>query len=149
LAKVIKDIAAGAVFVSAVNATITGYVLFIRRFQLGIDKDVYVRIKQSPWHITLIALLVIIGLVILIKVIRHEKFVLRGGMPSGHAAVAFSVWIIITLVTSNALASILVFVLAAFVARTRVLNKVHTFWEVVAGAVLGALITLLIFQILS
>ncbi|MFQ5952701.1 MAG: diacylglycerol kinase, partial [Candidatus Omnitrophota bacterium] len=149
LAKVIKDIAAGAVFVSAINAAVIGYLLFVRRLQLAISKEFFFRIKQSPWHITLIALLVIIGIVILIKALRHEKSLLRGGMPSGHAAIAFSVWVIISLVTMNSLASVLTFVLAVFIARSRMANNVHTFWEVVAGSVVGALVTLLVFQILS
>ncbi|MGB2961242.1 MAG: diacylglycerol kinase [Candidatus Omnitrophota bacterium] len=149
LAKVIKDIAAGAVFVSAVNAAIIGYILFVKRLQVTISKESLLRIKQSPWHITLIALIVIAGLVIFIKVIRHERPLLRGGMPSGHSAIAFSVWVAVSLVTLNALASVLTLFLAVFVARSRMTNNIHTFWEVFLGSAIGALVTLIVFQVLS
>ncbi|MGD2278709.1 MAG: diacylglycerol kinase [Candidatus Omnitrophota bacterium] len=148
LAKVIKDIAAGAVFVSAVNAVIIGYILFARHVQWALNKGVFVRIKQSPWHVTLISLLLIVGLVILIKMVRHERSILRGGMPSGHTAVAFSVWVVVSLVTMNGLASFLTLLLAVLIGRSRMTIKVHTFWEVFLGGVLGTFITLLIFQLL-
>jgi len=148
LAKVIKDIAAGAVFVSAVNAAIVGYILIFKRIGWGADKGL-LKIKQSPWHITLIALLAVIGLVLLIKVVRGEKNLLRGGMPSGHAAFAFAVWMAISLVTGNVLVSILVFFLALLIAKSRMGNGVHTLWEVAAGSLIGALVSLLVFQILA
>ncbi|MBD3426295.1 MAG: phosphatase PAP2 family protein [Candidatus Omnitrophica bacterium] len=145
--KIIKDVSAGAVFVSAVNASITGYLLFAKRIAGGMRG--LLRIKQSPWHITLITLLVVIGVVILIKVIRKEKFLLKGGMPSGHSAVAFAVWVVISLLTMNPLVSILVFFLVLIIAKSRMTNGVHSLWEVIAGSLIGALVALLIFQMLS
>jgi diacylglycerol kinase (ATP) len=145
--KVVKDVSAGAVFVSAVNAAITGYILLGKRIGWGLEG--FFRIKQSPWHITLITLLVVVGIVILVKVMRREKFLLKGGMPSGHSAVAFAVWIVISLITMNALVSILVFLLAFLVAKSRMTNGVHSLWEVIAGSVLGMLTALLVFQLLS
>ena len=149
LAKTIKDIAAGAVFVSVVNAAIVGYLLFVKHVQLATSSEIFFRVKQSPWHITLIALLVIVGIVLTIKIIRREESLLRGGLPSGHAAVAFSVWTIVSLLTMNGLVSILVFLLAFFVARSRVLSGVHNTFEVILGSLLGVLVTLLVFQLLS
>ncbi|MDP8298614.1 MAG: diacylglycerol kinase [Candidatus Tantalella remota] len=147
LAKISKDIAAGAVFVSSVNAVIVGYILIVKRAggQLG---GIFMRIKQSPWHVTFITFLVVVGLVLAIKIIRREERLLRGGMPSGHSAVAFAVWIAVTVLTANALVSILVFLLALLIAKSRVGNGIHTLWEVIAGSVLGALISLLMFQVL-
>ncbi|MGB2601202.1 MAG: diacylglycerol kinase [Candidatus Omnitrophota bacterium] len=145
--KIVKDVSAGAVFVSAVNAAITGYILFGKSIGWGLEG--FFRIKQSPWHITLITLLVVVGLVILVKVMRRENFLLKGGMPSGHSAVAFATWIIISLLTMNALVSILVFLLALLIAKSRMVNGVHSLWEVITGSVLGTLIALLIFQLLS
>lgn len=148
LAKISKDVAAGAVFVSAVNAMITGYFLFAKRVNWG-GGSLLIKVKQSPWHITLITLLAVTGLVLLIKVWRREESLLRGGMPSGHSAVAFSAWMGISLLTGNVLVSILVFLLAFLVARGRMSNGVHNLWEVLAGGALGAIVTLLIFQVLS
>lgn len=148
LAKISKDIAAGAVFVSAVNALITAYLLFVKPVTWE-GARFFGKVKQSPWHITLIALLVVTGLVLLIKIARREAILLKGGMPSGHSAVAFSVWMTVSLATSNVLISILVFLLAFLVARGRMSNGVHNFWEVLAGGALGSLVTLMVFQVLS
>ncbi len=148
VAKIVKDIAAAAVFVSAVNATIVGYFLIIKQLDFGL-KDSFLRIKQSPWHITLIALLIVVGLVLFVKILRGERSLLRGGMPSGHTAVAFAIWTAVSLVTGNILVSVLVLLLALIIARSRLINGLHTLWEIIAGAFLGTLVTLLVFQLLS
>jgi len=147
-AKVIKDISAGAVFVSAVNAAITGYLLIVRRAVTSFD-GAFLLIKQSHWHITAIILLGVVGVVLLIKVARKEKSLLRGGLPSGHSAVAFAVWAIVSLFTENALVSILVFLLAAIIAKSRMAGGIHTLSQVVLGGLLGAFTSLLVFQLLS
>ncbi len=146
LAKIIKDVAAGAVFVAAVNAAIVGYLIAVRQVDWSSGPVMADRLRNSPWHITLIALIVVVGLVFAIKVIRHEKTLLSGGMPSGHAAVSCSIWVAVSFVTGNSLVSIMVFFMALLVTRSRVTMGVHNVWEVVAGALLGALVTLLVFQ---
>jgi len=146
--KVIKDIAAGAVFVSSVNAAVVGYILLYKRFS-GCSGRTFFTIKQSPWHITLIALVAVIGLVLLIKIVRKEKNLLSGGMPSGHSAVAFSVWIAVSMITENVAVSLLVFFLAVLVARSRMVLKIHSLWQVIVGGVLGVLVTLMLFQFLA
>ena len=148
-AKIIKDIAAGAVFVSSVNAAIVGYLLIFKRIKWGMETRLLARLQHSPWHITLIALLVVVGLVLFIKILRNEKSLLKGGMPSGHSAVAFAAWAVVSLVTANALVSILVFFMAILIARSRMAVGVHTIWEIIAGSVLGALVALMVFQLLS
>jgi len=146
-AKVIKDIAAGAVFVSSVNAIAVGYILLYKRFSGHMTRSFF-SIKQSPWHITFIALLAVIGLVLLIKIIRKEDHLLSGGMPSGHSATAFAVWVVVSVVTENILVCLLVFFMAFLIARSRMVTKVHTLPQVIVGSVLGALVTLLLFQLL-
>lgn len=148
-AKIIKDIAAGAVFVSSINAAIMGYLLLFRRYISGFINGAFYIVKQSSWHVTLIILLLVIGLVLLIKIIRKEKILLRGGMPSGHAAVAFAVWVVLSLATENALVCVLVFLLAALIAKSRMVNRVHTLIQVITGSILGAVTAFLLFQLLS
>ncbi|MCK4851540.1 MAG: diacylglycerol kinase [Candidatus Omnitrophica bacterium] len=145
--KIVKDVSAGAVFVAAVNAGVTGYLLVANRVDLRAG-GLLIRIKQSPWHITLIAMLVCVGSVLLVKVIRREESLLRGGMPSGHSAVAFAIWVSVSLLTLNPLVSGLVFLLAVLVARSRMMTGVHSIWEVLAGCIVGALSALLVFQVL-
>ena len=147
LARIIKDIAAGAVFLAAMNALIVGYVIFSRRFVLHIEDGIQ-RIARSPWQLTLMALIVVMFLVRAGKILLGKGTPFRGGMPSGHAAFAFSVWTIIVFSTRNGLVMLLSFVLAFLIARYRMKDKIHTFWEVLTGSVLGILITALVFQLL-
>lgn len=148
MVRIIKDISAGCVLVASLNAFIVGYLLFLSRpwkmhIESGIDK-----IKSSPWHITLITLVVVLFLVLLSKALLHRGTPLRGGMPSGHAALAFSIWTTISFLGGNHIAIVLVFILALLVARSRLVGGIHTIWEVTAGAALGVLVPTLIFQIL-
>jgi len=146
--KTIKDVAAGAVFVSSVNAAVVGYIVFYNHLHGCVGKSFFI-IKQSSWHITFIVLLVVVGLVLLIKIIRKEKVLLSGGMPSGHSAVAFAVWVVVSLVTENTMVSLLVFGLAVLIAKSRVASGIHTLLQVVIGSILGTLVTLMIFQMLT
>lgn len=147
LARIIKDITAGAVFLSALNAVAVGYIIFSRRFSLHIEDSIN-KIAHSHWHVTFIAFLVVMLLVLAGKVIFHRGTPFRGGMPSGHAAFAFSIWTVITFSTRNGLIVLLSFVMAFLIARYRLKDNIHTFWEVAAGSILGILATALVFQLL-
>jgi diacylglycerol kinase (ATP) len=147
IARIIKDISAGAVLLTTINATIVGYILFARRSPFTIEEGV-MRIGRSPWHLTFISIIVVLGITIFGKIILHSGTPLRGGMPSGHSAIAFSMWTVIAFLTHNAIVIMLAFVMAFLIARHRIKNSIHTVWEVVAGGVLGVLVTTLIFQLL-
>ena len=148
-ARAAKDIAAGMVLVSAVTALFVGYLVFAPRLQDPSQRAIDT-VRRSPVHLTVIAIVVVILLVIAIKAYFGTGSPLRGGLPSGHAAVAFSGWAAITLVThtyeNQVLVSTLAFVMATLVAQTRVEAGVHSTLEVVYGGVLGALVTTAIFQ---
>lgn len=147
MARIIKDVSAGAVLLTSINATIVGYILFARRIPLNIDNTLS-NIKSSSWHITFIALILVFGASILGKVIFHRGTPLRGGMPSGHSAVAFSIWTIIVFLSNSTVVVVLTFLMAFLIARHRIKGAVHTIWEVVAGGVLGVLLTTMVFQLL-
>jgi diacylglycerol kinase (ATP) len=91
--------------------------------------------------------LVVIGT----KALTGRGSPLRGGLPSGHAAIAFAGWMAITLALEGSgrrfLVSSLALIMALLVAQTRVESGVHTSIEVAYGAVLGALVTLAVFQL--
>lgn len=146
--KVIKDISAGVVFVSSINALVAGYILFLRHAAERVSTTFRI-IKQSSWHMTLIVFLLVIGFVLLIKILRKENHLLRGGMPSGHSAVAFAVWVIISLITESILISVLVLLMAFIIAKSRMVGGIHTLSQVILGSVLGTLTALLVFQLLS
>ncbi len=147
--KVIKDISASVVLVASINAIIVAYFLFFKHDILSEFSKGMLRLRQSHWHITFLALILVTTAVILSKVILHKGRPLRGGMPSGHAAVSFSICTIIALVSANALISILGFILAFLVSQSRIRKGLHTFWEVFAGASLGIIITIFVYQIFT
>lgn len=147
LARIVKDICAGAVLLSALSAIIAGYMLFIKRAGVTIEENI-IKIRASSWHLTFIILIIILGIVLLTKIMLRSGTPLRGGMPSGHSAIAFSIWVIISLLYPNSLIVFLVFILAFLVSRSRIRNGVHSGLEVFTGALLGVFVTLLIFQML-
>ncbi len=152
VARAAQDIAAGAVLVAAVNALFVGYLVFGPRLRNPSSRAIDT-VKHSPPHITVIAIAVVIMLVIAIKARFGTGTPLRGGLPSGHAAVAFGGWAAVTFITQSyenqVLVSTLVFMMALLVVQTRVEAQVHTTLEVVYGGVLGAMVTAAIFQAFS
>ena len=68
-------------------------------------------------------------------------------MPSGHAALAFALATSITMIIENPIVAAVGYIMAVLVAQSRIEGKIHTFWETVAGALLGILVAMLVFQI--
>lgn len=146
LFKIAKDVSAGAVLISSMIAVIGGYLLFCDKLTI-FGNIVFDSIRKNTTHITLICLvLVLIGVVVL-KSLTPKGTPLKGGMPSGHSALAFSIATIITLLTNGALVATLAYTMALLVAQSRVEGEIHTFIEVLAGAFLGIFISVLVLQI--
>ena len=150
-AKLAKDVAAGAVLIAAITAIAIGYLVFAHaaahRTARLLD-----RVRDAPAEITLSALVLVVLVVITTKAWTGRGTPLRGGLPSGHAAVAFAGWMAATYVSSDShrfLISTLTFIMALLVAQTRVESGVHSTLEVVYGGAVGALVTLVVFQVLS
>ncbi len=150
-AKLAKDVAAGAVLIASVTALAIGYLVFSQaaahRTARLLD-----RVRDAPAEITIVALVLVVLIVIATKAWTGSGTPLRGGLPSGHAAVAFAGWMAATYVIGDDhrfLVSSLFFVMALLVAQTRVESGVHSALEVLYGGVLGALVTLVVFQVLS
>jgi diacylglycerol kinase (ATP) len=150
LAKLAKDVAAGAVLIATVNAVAVGYLVFSA--QIGEHGTrLLQRLTDAPAELTVIALVLTIIAVIATKALTGRGTPLRGGLPSGHAAVAFAGWMAATLVLHDSrhqfLISSLTFVMALLVAQTRVESGIHSALEVAYGGTLGALLTLALFQL--
>jgi diacylglycerol kinase (ATP) len=150
MAKLAKDIAAGAVLIASVNAVAVGYLVFAGK---AADKSARVldRLKDAPAEITLVALVLTVIIVIATKAWTGRGTPLRGGLPSGHAAVAFAGWMAATYIVGDSqrfVVSALTFIMALLVAQTRVESGVHSALEVAYGGALGALVTLSVFQLL-
>ncbi len=152
MAKLAKDIAAGAVLIATVNAVAVGYLVFsgtvAERSSRLLD-----RLRDAPAEVTLVALVLTVFAVIAVKAYTGRGAPLSGGLPSGHAAIAFAAWMAATYVLSSSphrfLISSLTFIMALLVAQTRVEAGVHSTLEVAVGGMLGALVTLAVFQFFS
>ncbi len=146
LARKAKDTAAAAVFVASLSAVLVGYVLFYTRIA-GKNINIYSKIKEMPEYITLIAMLLVFVFTISIKALTGYRRFLRGGMPSGHSSVSFALATAICFMNDSILVMSLAYMLAFLVAQSRVEGKIHSLLQVVAGSILGILVTVLIFQV--
>ncbi len=147
LARIAKNVAAGAVLISALNAIVVAYLLFFDRLN-PLTLSVLVRVRQSPAHVTFISLILVILTVVVIKAFTGDGTPLKGGMPSGHSAVAFSIVTAVAFISHDIFALTLTFLLALLVMQSRIESKIHTTFETIIGAVLGIIITVLIFQLM-
>jgi diacylglycerol kinase (ATP) len=151
MAKIAKDIAAGAVLIASANALIVGYFVFSGKLA---DRSSHLldRLRQAPAELTLVALVLTVIAVIATKAYTGRGTPLRGGIPSGHAAVAFAGWMAATYVAGGDhrfLISSIALIMAFLVAQTRVESGVHSALEVTYGGLVGALATLVVFQVFS
>ncbi len=148
IAKLVKDVAAGAVLVTSVIAIIVAYLLFFDRighYPLKILNG----IKNSPIHLTFISLALIIIAVISIKTATRTGTPLQGGFASGHSALGFSLATAISFMTQDALVAILAYFMAIIIAESRIESKIHLLRETIVGGILGIIITVLVFKFIG
>ena len=150
LAKLAKDIAAGAVLIASVNAVVVGYLVFSGQVAES-SSNFFDRLRDAPAKLTIIALILVVFLVIATKALTGRGTPLRGGLPSGHAAVAFAAWMAVTQMLGPTehrfLVSTIMFGVAVLVGHTRIETGIHSALEVVYGGLLGAAVTLAVFQL--
>lgn len=151
LAKLAKDISAGAVLVSSVGAVLVGYLVLAD--DLGpLSMETLNSIRRWPGHLTLVALGVVVLVVVLGKAFTRSPNSFYGGMPSGHAAVAFAGWVAASFIAAEGryagLVSLISLLMALLVCQSRIEGGIHSPFQVAVGAVVGALLTVSIFQLL-
>jgi diacylglycerol kinase (ATP) len=149
MAKLAKDIAAGAVLIATLNAVAVGYLVFSHRVSAR-SGHLLDRLRDAPAALTLLALAITVAGVVAAKAWTGRGTPLRGGLPSGHAAIAFAAWIGATYAAGSPhrfIVSSIAFVMALLVAQTRIESGVHSTLEVLLGALLGSLTTLTLFQL--
>lgn len=146
LAKIAKDVAAGAVLVAAINALVVAYLVLFEPAKRVLQHGL-VAVRASTVDATVFAMGMVLLAVIVLKAISREGTWMEGGWPSGHAAVAFSAATIIGFVTGNAGALALGLFIAFLVVQSRVEADIHTIWQSLVGGVLGVLITTAVFQV--
>lgn len=148
LAKKAKDIAAGAVLITAINAIFVGYIVFEKKITINI-KQVFLLLKTSYQNTVFTIFVLILIIVISIKSIVKKGTALRGGFPSGHSALAASIVTLITSMTNNPKIFILSLILAVLVVHSRIEGKIHTFFETIVGCIVGWSVTYLILTLVK
>jgi len=141
LAKRAKDAAAGGVLIAACGAAVMGYLALSRHLFAPLAKGLDL-LGQVPGENAVVSVLVVTIAVVLLKARFGRGTPLHGGMPSGHAAVAFSIATSITLSGGGPLLGILSLTLAVMVSHSRLLMQIHTLREVLYGVALGIALTL-------
>lgn len=156
-AKIAKDVAAGGVVITAINALIVGYFLFFDKIS-DISINFIRNVVNSPVHLAFTSIvIVVIAIVALIAMARTNKHKLLNHkfVPSGFTALAFAIntiiWVMIDSVTNNESIRIVILtlslVLAILVSASRIEAKAHKLSEVIFSACVGIAIILLIYGI--
>ncbi len=151
LAKLAKDVSAGAVLVSSVGAVLIGYLILAD--DLGpLSMETLNSIRRWPGHLTLVTLGVVVLAVVLGKALTRSPNSFYGGMPSGHAAVAFAGWVAASFIAAEGryagLVSLISLLMALLVCQSRIESGIHNPYQVVVGAAFGSLTTVATFQLL-
>ena len=148
-AKIAKDVAAGGVVVTTINAVIVAYFLFFDKLsEMGIA--FLQNIATSPQHLAFSVIIIVIiaalALIAFSKTNKHkifnDKFI-----PSGHATIAFAANTIIWISTQNPVILILSLVMAILIAESRIQAKEHRLSEVIFSACLGTILVLVLYGI--
>ncbi|AZT90431.1 phosphatase PAP2 family protein [Caldicellulosiruptor changbaiensis] len=145
-AKIAKDVAAGAVLVTALLALTIGYFLFYDKMKLPLEITLK-HIRGISFHVVFLSLIIVAMVIVVVKAINKRTKFMQGGMPSGHTALAFAAATAIIMLTNNLIIVSLAVFMAFLVLESRLEARIHTIWEAVVGAIIGVLVTLLIFKI--
>ena len=146
-AKIAKDVAAGGVVITAVNALIVAYFLFFDKIS-DIGLNFLRNLANSPVHMAFIGVFLIIILIVTLKAAsstNKHKLLKNGFSPSGQAAMAFGANTIIWLSTENIVVITLSFIMAILVCVTRIEAKKKTLKEVIFGALTGISVIALLY----
>lgn len=143
-ARIAKNISAAAVVVAAGNAVFIAYLVFFDKIE-KISADLIFTLRHEPLHLIFINLFLIFIVIITLKSIFITGTPLRGGIVSGHAAVSASASLIILIISKNIIAFSLAVFLFILTAQSRLENGTHSLKELIAGTLIGVIITFIIF----
>lgn len=150
-AKIAKDVAAGGVVITAINAVIVAYFLFFDKIS-NIGLEFIRNIASSPVHLAFASVIItIIGILALIAIAttNKHKVLNKRFIPSGHAALGFAANTIIWLTTDNVVIITLSLVLSILLAESRIESNKHKLSEVVFSSCVGIMLVLIIYGLIS
>lgn len=140
MARVTKDMAAGAVLISAGTAIIAAFYILLPYLE-SFYMNGFKIIKHENEDIALSAMMIVTLSVIMIKSYFGKGTPLRGGMPSGHSALSFSAIVSALYSLDSIIAVSLIIFIGFTISLSRIFQKIHTPLEVFAGMMTGATIT--------
>jgi diacylglycerol kinase (ATP) len=148
-AKIVKDIGAGAVVFTCINAVIVAYFLFFRETQIAeISQSLLSAMVHSNSHLTFVALgltLIVIALCKMFAAKKKEKNPLAHTFnPSGQTALAFAILTAIWMNSRSPIVFCLALILSFMVLGNRI-NDTRTFGETIFGVCMGVLIVFLVY----
>lgn len=146
-AKIAKDVGAGAVVITAINAIIVAYFLFFEKIST-IGLNIIKEVVNSPTHLAFVAIVLTVIVIVTLKAAatkNNHRFIKENFMPSGQTAVAFAGLTIIWLTTRNVVIFTLSLVLALIIAINRYENGKRSKSEVIVGACVGIMVVVLLY----
>lgn len=148
-AKIAKDVAAGGVVITTINAVIVAYFLFFDKIS-DIGLNFIANVTNSPVHLAfsvmIVVIIAVLALIAYAKTNKHKglnaKFI-----PSGHTTIAFAATTIIWLITDNIVILMLSLVMAILLAESRAAAKEHKLSEIIFSGCFGTAMTLVLYGI--
>lgn len=149
VAKLAKDVAAGAVLLAAMNAVIAGVLIFFNQDQLKmIQQSMQKELEPEGLRVVFVGIVLLALVVVISKLLSDTGSPWHGGIISGHSAIGFLLAMVICFTANNSMVAFLAILLAILVAQSRVEAGVHSIQEVVLGAVLAILLTSLVYWVM-
>ena len=147
-AKIAKDVAAGAVVITALTAlVITYFILFDKIGQEGIS--IIKTVINSPAYLAFVAIALVIIITVALKAAKingiklKEKFIV-----SGQAMMAFAAVTAIWINTENIVVVALAMIMAIIITLNRLESGQRKLIEVILGAAIGIAVTLLVYGLM-
>ena len=144
-AKIAKDVAAGGVVITALNAVFVSYFLFFDKIgEMG--NNIYKTIINSPTYLAFVVVALIIIVAVALKAAKikdkkNNKQLIISCQSMLASAAVVATWI----VTENIIALSFAVILAVMICMNRVESKERTVTEVILGVMIGLLITILMY----
>lgn len=151
--KLVKDISASAVLVSSVLAFIVGIIIFSKKL-FSSTPLVIQKLSSLPEYVYIIIFVVVLIASMGIKVwymrLKGRGTNVQGGIISVHSALAFSTFTFIVIHDwQDYISWFMAFVLAVLVAQSRLEAKIHTFSEILNGAIFGIVFTIFLMNFIN
>lgn len=148
-AKVVKDVAAGAVLIASAYAITVAVLVFSTTPRVV---AVFANLSEVPPAPPLNVMQVVatgailLGIFIIwLKRATGRGSFWRGGVISGHSALGFLAAVAIMLATHDLAIMLLALALAALLTQSRIQARIHTVAEALLGSLAGALVAFLLF----